>query len=258
MPSTLIAHNPKFDAKLVDREALVHLPEPQGLGKFHKPVPHYVLVDAINEEVDRRGWLVERQQLALSQAGEALFGVIDLRPAKELTVGDGRGVSLGFRSSTNQALAIKAVAGTRVFVCDNLALSGDMIAIQRKSTTHLDLKQAIAGGFDKFITQQAQLELSIGRMAAKVIDDPTAKLLIYELLEGGVIPVRLFDDVHRNYFKPTEEQKDCQPRTLWGLHNAVTRAIRDLTPVRGFNATSQLGRLFEDVVEGEVVSGEAA
>lgn len=258
MSSTLMTHSPKFEAKLTSLEALRQLPEPKALGPWHKPVPHYILVDHMLEEVDRRGWAVERRELALSQAGEALFGVLDLKPTAALQTGAGRGVSLGFRTSTNQALAIKAVAGTRVFVCDNLALSGDMIAFQRKSTTGLDLKQAVAGGFDKFITQQQAFELSISRMAGKVIDDTTAKVLIYTLLEGGVIPVRLFDDVHRNYFHPTEEQKDCQPRTLWGLHNAVTRAIRDLTPVRGFNATSQLGRLFENVVEGEVVTGEAA
>ena len=37
---------------------------------------------------------------------------------------------------------------------------------------------------------------------------------------------------------------DCQPRTEWGLHNAFTRAMRDLTPLRQFGATQGLGRAF--------------
>jgi hypothetical protein len=247
--STLMTHSPKFQSKLTSMAALTAMPQPQAQGIRHKPVPHVVLVDHIREEIDRRGWQVGRQALALSQNGQAIFGVMDLevKPGTLIHVKD-RGISFGFRSSVNETLAIKAVAGTRVFVCDNLALSGDMIAIQRKSTTGLDLKQAVAEGFDKFIEHQAVLEVSIARMATQGIGDVQAKCLIFDLLNMGVIPSRLFDDVVRNYFKPTPDMVDCQPRTLWGLHNAVTRAIRDLTPVRGFNATQDLGRVFDGVV----------
>jgi len=47
------------------------------------------------------------------------------------------------------------------------------------------------------------------------------------------------------YFTPHPElMADCQPRTAWGLHNAFTRAIREMAPAPAFAATTKLGRFF--------------
>ena len=256
---TLVAHNPKFDAKLTSLAALRGLPEPTPMGPFHKPVAHAVLVDRILAEIDKRDYLPTRTQLALGAKGAALFGVIDLAPKQQnaLVPTTQRGISFGFRSSTNQELAIKAVAGTRVFVCDNLALSGDMIAFQRKHTTGMDLGHVIASGFDRFTKQVGQLEVHIERLTATVIGDGQAKQLIFDVFNAAIVPVRLFDDVSRFYFKPADDQTDCQPRSLWGLHNAFTRAMKDLTPVRQFAATVALGKAFGMTAgQGNVVDAD--
>lgn len=258
MESTLIAHNPRFESKLVTLEQLERLPEPEPLGLRHKPVAHARLVEGILAEVERRDLVPVRTQYALGAKGHALFGVMDLRAKDALEVKE-RGIAFGFRSSTNSALAIKAVAGTRVFVCDNLALSGDMIAFLRKSTIGLDLKDAIAGGFDKFTADVKVMDLKIAELGATEISDGEAKQRIFDVFNAGVMPVRLFDDVARFYFEPTEEMTDVKPRTLWGLHNAFTRAARDLGAARLFQATVQLGRMFGMTagkqIEGEVVEG---
>lgn len=254
--STLIAHNPRFESKLVTLEQLKALPEPEPLGLRHKPVPHAQLVEGILAEVERRELVPVRTQLALGAKGHALFGVMDLQKVGVEATGE-RGVSFGFRSSTNSSLAIKAVAGTRVFVCDNLALSGDMIAFLKKSTIGLDFKDMIAHGFDQFAEHVTVMDLHIAELGATALSDGEAKQRIFDVFNAGIMPVRLFDDVARIYFQPTEDMTDVQPRTLWGLHNAFTRAARDLGPGRLFNATVQLGRMFgmtaDRLVEGEVV-----
>jgi len=262
--STLVAHSPKFNAKLVTLDALRMLPEPQALGTRHKPVPHAVLIDTIHNEMDKREMTILREQFALSHLGKAIFGVMDLKSTQT-----DRTTSFGFRSSIDQLLAIKAVAGTRVFVCDNLALSGDTIAFQRKSTTGLDLPSVVAAGFDRFVEQSQILNLQIEVLSLTTISDIQAKTKVFDIFNTGILPVRLFHDVNRFYFKPTDEQTDCQPRTLWGLHNAMTRAARDLTPVRLFRASVELGRAFDlhtgdgddengngDILDGDVVDVE--
>ena len=254
--STLIAHSPKFASKLVSRDALIALPEPQALGVRHKPVPHHELLTAITEEIERRDYKIVREQLALGAKGAALFGVLDLAEAVQKDGQPERGVSFGFRTSTNSTLSIKAVAGQRVFVCDNLALSGSMIAFQRKSTTLLDLKHVISLGVDKFIEHEYALEIQIEELGARMLTDGQAKEKIFDIFNQGLVPVRLFPDVARAYFQPLESETDCQPRSEWGLHNAFTRAMRDLTPVSLFNASVRLGRAFGigEVVDGEVIS----
>lgn len=253
--STLSAHSPKFASKLVTKAALDALPEPVALGTRHKPIPHGVLVGEILEEVERRDYLAVREQYALAADNQALFGVLDLKP-KNAMVSSDRGVSFGFRTSTNSTLSLQGVAGTRVFVCDNLALSGSMITFKNKSTTRLDLGAVLASGFDKFMQHEAILEVQIARLTETSISDGEAKQRIFDVFNAKVVPVRLFDDVSRFYFHPGDDMTDVQPRSLWGLHNAFTRAMRDLTPVRLFNASAALGKAFElgGVVEAESVS----
>lgn len=246
----MILHNPKFNSLLVNREALAALPNPVSLGLRHKPVPHAVLVDFLTREVERRGYDITREQLALGAKGAALFGVLQLKVKhSEAVVAAERELALGFRNSVDQSVGISGVAGTRVFVCDNLALSGDVFAFRRKNTTGMDLASVIATGFDKFITHAQAFELALDRLANTAISDGDAKQIIYDIFIAGIVPLRLMDDVNRFYFTPTEDQTDCQPRTLYGLHNAFTRAMHDLTPIRMFSASVALGRAFHLTVE---------
>lgn len=255
---SLISH--RKNSRIVTAAELATLPEPQQRGPQHQPVPHHLLVAALRVEAMERGYEVRREQLALGMNGSALFGVMDLMPpgvvvAEErrsmdtnlpagVVVSGDRGMSIGFRNSINSTLAIKMVAGTRVFVCDNLALSGDLIALQRRNTKGLDLEDALKAGFDKFLVHATTLDIHIARLQAAAISDMAAKAKAFEVFAARVVPVHLFDDVEANYFRPTDEMTDCQPRTEWGLHNAFTRALKQLGPTRAFASNVALGRMF--------------
>lgn len=241
MSASLSAH--RKGSSLVTLDQLRALPTPASRGPQHEPVPHHLLARALMVEAQERGYDVRRQQFALGMNGSALFGVLDLMPPGVVDVED-RGMSLGFRNSTNSTLAIKVVAGTRVFVCDNLALSGDLIAVLRRNTTGLDLNDALKAGFDKFLQHASALDLHVARLQATAIVDMEAKARIFDIFAQRVVPIHLFDDVERSYFHPTDDMTDCQPRTAWGLHNAFTRAMKVLSPGRAFATNVALGRAF--------------
>lgn len=254
MSSSLSAGSPKFNSKLITAAALSNLPVPAALGPNHKPVPHGVLLDAIHNEIAVRGYNITREQLALGKKGAALFGVLDLVPTVpaigctnvtyELGKPVERGMSFGFRNATDRSMAIRAVAGERVFVCDNLTMSGSMFAISRKNTTGLDLSDAVATGFDKFLVHIGALDVEIARLESTAVNDREAKIVIFDVFAAGIVPVRLFDDVEKFYFHPADDQTDCQPRTLYGVHNAFTRALQDLTPTRLLGASVALSKQF--------------
>lgn len=245
MSSTLTTMNQRFQSKLTTYEALAKLPAPPSLGPIHKPVHHALLVDAIRREMEARGWTVAREQYALSKNAQKLFGVIDLQPNVPMisAVGE-RGLSFGFRNSTDRSLAIRGVAGERVFVCDNLSMSGTTFAMDRRNTTNLDLRDAVAAGFDKFLVQIAALDLELVKLQETPITDDEAKLIAFDAFAEGILPVRLFDDVERHYFRPEPGMTDCEPRSLWGLHNAFTRALQSLAPARMFSASVAVSRHF--------------
>ncbi len=256
--SSLCLHNSKFDSKLIALDDLRAMPAPEPLSPFHKPIHHADLVDAILAEADRRDLRATKTQFGLGAKGAALFGVIDFQPKDAVALVTApvevpsvqtpgtTGISLGFRAGNDYSLALKGVAGQRVFVCDNLALSGDMFAFARKHTTGMDLYDVIARGFDVFATQATDLAKQIAKLEGEDLTDDQAKLLIYEVFAGRILPVKLFDDVIDLYFDEATltHRPDCQPRTKFGVHNAMTRTVKQLSPVPAFEATQKLGRFF--------------
>jgi hypothetical protein len=242
----LMIHTGKAEAATF--EDLVNIPTPMALGRIHKPVPHAELVRAIRSEAEARDILIKRETFGLSKNGAKLFATMDL----VLRGGDagldemlrGRRMMLGFRSSNDQKFALAGVAGSRVTVCDNMLLSGDTFAWDKKHTLGVDLAALIRTGFDRFLGQHALLEKSVRALEVLPLADSDAKVCIYDVFAAGVLPARLFDDVHGLYFQPTDETPDTQPRTHFGLHNAFTRAMKQLKPTVAFDATIRLGRAF--------------
>lgn len=236
---SLLMHTP--GSHRVSLDTLRSFPDPVALGPRHKPIPHHVLVDELQDQVTGRGWMVRKRDLGVARKGHALFGVMDLLGPE---TNDDTGTTLGFRSSTNSAFAIRGVAGARVFVCDNLCFSGDEFVMRHKLTTLLNLPALVSGALDKFTLQNVRLQDDISTLRQLSLSDTRAKVRIFEAFDAGTLPLHLFDDVSRHYFRPTDAEPDCQPRTAWGLHNAFTRSIKHLRPQAQFNATLNLGRQF--------------
>jgi hypothetical protein len=121
--------------------------------------------------------------------GAALFGILDLVPTQVglLVPQEARILSLGFRNATDQSLAIQGVAGAHVMVCDNLTLSGETFAFKRKNTTGLDLGDAIATGFDRFL-QHARILERRWRLSGTTLDGRATKQIIFDAVQRAHRP----------------------------------------------------------------------
>ncbi len=235
-------------ARRISRADLVQLPAPQALGSRHRPLPHHALVDAIRSEAAARGLSVAREEYAVNRGGAALFGVMDLVgegvQTRALSV-PGGGIALGLRSSTDESIAIGICSGARTFVCDNMAFAGDVFALKRKSTTGLNLDRTIVDAFDRFLDHSTRFVAALERLQNSALSDADAREVIYDATARQVIPLRLFPEVHRNYFEIDREARpECVERTSLGLHSAFTRAFKLLAPARAWTANVALGRLF--------------
>ena len=240
---TLMVH---CGAERVTREALALLPDPKVLGPHHKPIRHDALVGAIHEIADAYGLPIAREEYALHRDGHLMFGVLDFaRNPATLGLNDEGAMSLGLRASTDCSFAITGVAGSRILVCDNLALSGDLVAFYRRSTLGLRLADVIQRGFDRFLEHAGRLMRGLERLRETPVSDDEARSLIYRTMADRIIPVRLFHDVDRNYFDVDPQARpECTDRSLWGLHNAFTRAFKALGAGPAWRAGVALGKLF--------------
>lgn len=239
--ATLIAHNPRFKSQVVTREELALYPAPVGTSTW-RPVAHADLVAVLREQLDGFGYQIAREQYAVGKQGLALFGTFDMVP--DLAKTTGRAMALGFRHSNDRALSIQVVGGLRVFVCDNLALSGEKVALHKHSR-RFSLVQLIREGLDRWIGAYKRFEESVVDAEARVLSDDEAKVKLFDLRYQGVLPVSIFDDAASNYFRAeTLGYADSAPRSAWGLHNACTRAVKALAPASQFRVLTNLGREF--------------
>jgi len=206
-------------------------------------VPHADLVRCLAEQFAGRGVAVTSEQLAVNRSGSLLFGVFDLAvPGPD---GDCHG-ALGFRSSNDKSLGIRAVAGARVLVCDNLALSGDEIVLRRKHTSGLCLADEAAAAVRRFGDRYQALVGQVAAMKARPVADGQAKEVLYDVFSRRLLPPRLLPAAHKEWFEPSHAE--FASATLWRLHNALTEVAKQVPPGPRMAGLTRIGRLFSHLL----------
>lgn len=233
--ATLVAHT---GATPISRNDLSMIKAPAATQTW-KPIPHADLVNCIEETLRRNHLNIAKEEYAVQSEGNKLFGVMTLNSE----FGD-FATALGIRTSNDKSFPVQMIAGARVFVCDNLAFSGEVIMLRRRHTSGMNLREEIAGGIERAVAKFQDVTSSVVKM--KAIDltgkDVAAKAKILDAAVKGVMPLRLIPSVYENYFTP--KHPEFEPRNAWSLHNAFTESFKELKPNIAMQAGVELGRLF--------------
>jgi len=220
---TLLLHRGGESATLDDLRA-VPLPEET---ETYKPVSHYDLAVSVAELAGSllRGYTLEKGSYGLARDGNQLFSVLTYRNG----ISSEMGLSIGFRNSYDKSLSVGIAVGASVFVCDNLALTGQ-ITIMRKHTVGV-----ISTLEDDIITTVFRSQNNFHRIyedsqvlkAWDLSDDDAYKLT--GLLYGrGILTPRQLPVVKREWQNPSHE--DFADRNAWSFYNAVTEALKTSPP----------------------------
>ncbi|MEJ7623724.1 MAG: hypothetical protein WKF34_07005 [Pyrinomonadaceae bacterium] len=245
--SALVAH---CGARKVTREELKDMPLPEAT-KTHQPLPHFQIVEVLEEALSFRHLRVVKDEYAVSQDGLKMFGVMDLDASFE-----GGRFSIGLRNSNDKSMRLALTAGYRVFVCDNMAFSGDFSPLLHKHTSNLNLTDSIAVAVDRIYRGLDSIANQIKLMREHGLTDNDARLIIYrafveKVLKG--VPRQLMPAVHANYFDTGHD--DFRSRNLWSLSNAFTSAFKSLGPLKQFEATAKLG-LYMSGIKSDAASSD--
>jgi len=225
----------------IDRPQLALVPTPQGTAT-HRPIPHHEVVNALLETLGFRHIGVVAEKYAVSKDGMKMFGAIDLDTAEH----DFR-FSVAIRNSHDKSMRLAMTVGYKVFVCDNMAFSGDFEPVLAKHSKHFNLIEAISVGVDQMQRNFAPMVQQVDRWRDSQLSDAAAKLVIYRaFIEADLdIPHHLDRKVHDHYFNP--RHPEFQPRTMWSLSNAFTSAFKELEPVPQFRATAKFSEFLKGV-----------
>ena len=225
----------------IGRTELEQIPVPDAT-PTHKPIPHHTIVEALVETLSFRHIGVVNEEYAVSNDGMKMFGVLDLE-----TQMDGCRFSIGIRNSHDKSLRLGMTAGIRVFVCSNMAFSGDFTPVLSKHSKNFNLIDTLAVGVDRTQCNFEPMQRQVEGWRQTQITDERAKLIFYSAFVDGKLeaPRSLLPEVHRLYFEP--EYPEFSPRTMWSLSNAFTSAFKKLDPVPQFKATAKLGEFLNQL-----------
>jgi hypothetical protein len=212
--------------RFATRDELSLVPVPVETESY-TPVPHNHLAETLTT-IGRdilKGYSLESEQYALAREGNQMFGVLTFRGEHPEM-----GLSVGFRNSYDKSMAIGIAIGAKVFVCDNLALAGD-VTVLRKHTGNVWASledMAISTLYRSQKNFQKVVEDSESLKNMNISD--TGAFQYMGLLYGkGVLTPRQLPVVKREWLKPSHE--DFQPRNKWSFYNACTEAMKSAPPV---------------------------
>lgn len=231
VPATLMAH---CGTSKISREQLAEIAAPEGT-KTHKPVAHIDVVKAVIETLGFRKINVIRDEYAVDKTGMKMFGVMDLE--EEFC---GCRFSIGLRNSNDKSMRLALTIGYRVFVCDNMAFSGDFTPVLAKHSASFNLIDLVSIGVDKIQRNFEPLIQQVRLWQDTAISANDARLAIYWAFMDKMahLPAKLMREVHRLYFEDERFEAD----RIWRLSNAFTSALKQLDPVQQFPATAKVGQ----------------
>lgn len=215
--------------------------------KTWHPIAYGDFVTTVKESLDAVGIGVLEESYGLwaehGDPGAMFFGLLGLDRGKD----EEYNLTIGLRASYNQRFANGLVAGSRVFVCDNLSFSGE-VRINRKNTrwAYRDLIRMVMEAMgkigDMWLTQEQRYEA----YKAFSLTDAQVHDILVRSLDAKVFANSYISKVLREWREPRHEE--FAPRNAWSLFNSYTEVFKDTNPMSVPDRTVRLHGLLDSVV----------
>jgi hypothetical protein len=236
--STLMNHR---GAREVTRTELATIATPPPT-KTWFPIAHQSVLDSVWSTLEGAGFGIQKSRLSLSHEDARFFGTLDLTTP----VSDGVSLAVGIRNSTDQSFPIGFCCGHRVFVCDNLAFTSEIV-VSKKHTRFG--QERYLEGLSRAVSTLDQYRESaacwIGNLQQYQLSEDAANSYLLQAYEQGIIGMRILPLVIQEWRNPKFEE--YRPRTAYSLFNCCTdvlgRTRQQSFPAESALATMRLSKL---------------
>jgi len=253
--TSLAAHD---DTARVDEAVVKAVPEPPFTDTWN-PVSHARVITALEKACDQTGLNIMARDYSLNVKGTRMFGVWDL----DYTT-NGSCYSLGFRNSIDKSMVVGVVGGFRVFVCDNLALSGDYLQFH-KHTSGLDDERLNTMAYEALTgawVDMERLESWINHLREIEVSNEQFKELTFNLMKAKVFPPSKFEKFllsHEEERAPCVYSNDLSGKrltkyyekctNLHTVHGACTRLMRGQSLFKIADSNKNLIKVCDNYIE---------
>jgi hypothetical protein len=241
-------------AAAISRNDLAAMPLPEARGPRHVIRPYIDDVELVEHALADYGLAVNDEAFGITHDGGRFFGVLECSPIEGEYLGKDYGLLVGLRGSYDQSIARGLAVGSRVFVCDNLAFSGEVSILTRQTTRIGDrlpsmLRDAVAR--IPAMAEHQQVRFEAYRNTA--LTPRQGDAMVIELLRQGVVNTSQIGRVIAEWDEPSHPEHAEQGHSIWRMHNAVTEAIKPANRDRlaipaTWERTTKMTRFFDEVV----------
>lgn len=214
MANGLMLHTGAHAASLDDAKAVV-TPEPT---ETWFPIPHLTVRDLVVERLQAGGLRIVEEALGLWKDGARAFGLLGVENGQS---SQSYRMVVGWRNSHDQSFPAAGAIGSHVFVCDNLAFSGE-VTFARKHTRFVlrDLPGIVERAIARLTNLRGAQDRRIALYQETEISTMQAHDLMIQAVDARALAVTRLPDVLGEWRKP--RHPEFVPRTMWSLFNAFT------------------------------------
>lgn len=229
------------------------------------PIPHYLYQDLIRQSLETHGYRILDEFHALTPERERYFGGFEVEPPGYAVQGNviqtdenffAKGKSslvTGFRNGHGKRMSAGFVIGSRMFVCDNLAFSGDITVTRKHSGKILDeLPDLVNAGITKIPNTIQKMFGRYDGYKYSPLSETEVDHIIMEAVRRKIIPSTLTIKVWDAYNKPPRDWGDAE--VLWNLFNAFTWNLKPKSPQKAIELPRRTLKLHE-LMDRYIVGG---
>lgn len=240
------------DCEKITQEQLRLLPTPEPRSRIHKPIPHHRFDSVLRDVLGEYEFEVTSAAYGCSKADAKVpFGKLFATYAlssPHLPAFDDKGLVLGLRHGNGGQLGAKGVAGKNVFVCDNMALSGEDFLFYGKHTKGLELIPMIESGVQVLADKWQDVVQRDETLYEKLLTPNETKQIFWDCIHQKVVTPAEASRGYNSYMAEDLPEIVDHQGSLGALQECVTRQLRNLPVRQKLDKTQRLAKFIDAVI----------
>jgi hypothetical protein len=225
-------------AEAVPFPVLAGLPVPERTDT-HLPIPHHQFYELAEDRLLKQGYTINSIKHYLNRESAHYFALMQINHDDEDQNAE-HSTMCALRNSHDKTFAASLAIGAKVFVCDNLSFSGDIV-VGRKHTPNIwdELPEIFELAIKKISVMRKRQDIRFAEYRHAPLDDYGVDHLIMECYREGIINLQRIGKVNQEWHNPSADHGD---KSVWRYFNAVTAAL-------GPTSTNQLIQLPKKTID---------
>lgn len=226
----------------VVKNTLINAPIPVQTSTY-RPISHAQLIDLTLGGIDKAGFTLDKEVYSSARDGNVANGKFSINNVKDNEMQ----LQIAWQNSYDRSLSLKFAIGTRVFICSNGMVSGDMGAFRKIHKGGIQtfaphaISEYIKYAADHFTNMQKERE---SMKQVELSMRTKSELLGRMFIENKIITSTQLNIINRELQAPTHDYNS--PDSLWELYNYSTFALKESHPANWMDSHIDVHKFFVD------------